>query len=94
MPGVAYVDHGARQDLIVPGVLDRGGAINTISPHAVTSKNCPGMASSGFLVEVAPVDLEALRKEYSEAFSRPHSRAAGLTFERVVVKGKEVKREE
>ena len=30
MPGVVYVDHGARYDPIVPGELDRGGAINTI----------------------------------------------------------------
>ena len=59
MPGVAYVDHGARQDFIVPGVLDRGGAINTITPHNITSKHCAGMATSGFLVDVAPVDLEA-----------------------------------
>ncbi|MEJ2040274.1 MAG: molybdopterin dinucleotide binding domain-containing protein, partial [Desulfosarcinaceae bacterium] len=31
MPGVAYIDHGARHDPIIPGKLDRGGAINTIS---------------------------------------------------------------
>ena len=53
MPGVAYVDHGARADFIVPGELDRGGAINTITPHNITSKNCAGMVVSGFLVEVA-----------------------------------------
>ena len=52
MPGVVYVDHGARYDPIVPGELDRGGAINTIRPHNVTSKNCAGMVASGFLVEV------------------------------------------
>ena len=40
MPGVAYMDHGARWDPIIPGELDRGGAINTITPHNVTSKNC------------------------------------------------------
>ncbi|MCE5254838.1 MAG: molybdopterin-dependent oxidoreductase [Actinomycetia bacterium] len=85
MPGVAYVDHGARADFIVSGELDRGGAINTISPHSVTSKNCAGMASSGFLVEVAPVDLEALTREYPEAFSRPYSETAGLRFDRVLV---------
>jgi anaerobic selenocysteine-containing dehydrogenase len=89
MPGVAYVDHGARADFIVPGALDRGGAINTISPHGITSKNCAGMASSGFLVEVAPVDLEALRKEYPGAFSEPYSQAAGLRFERVLVGGED-----
>jgi trimethylamine-N-oxide reductase (cytochrome c) len=84
MPGVAYVDHGARTDYIVPGRLDRGGAINTITPHNITSKNCAGMVVSGFLVEVAPVDLEALRRQYPEAFSRPHSQTAGLRFERVL----------
>jgi molybdopterin guanine dinucleotide-containing S/N-oxide reductase-like protein len=86
MPGVAYVDHGARADFIVPGELDRGGAINTISPHNVISKNCAGMASSGFLVEVAAVDLEKLQREYPEAFSRPYSEAAGLRFDRVLVR--------
>ncbi len=85
MPGVAYVDHGARADFIVPGELDRGGAINTISPHGTTSKNCAGMASSGFLVEVTPVDLKALEREFPEAFSRPYSEAAGLRFDRVLV---------
>jgi molybdopterin guanine dinucleotide-containing S/N-oxide reductase-like protein len=87
MPGVAYVDHGARQDFIVPGVLDRGGAINTITPHNITSKYCAGMATNGFLVEVAPVDLELLRKQYHEAFNRPYSQASGLRFERVLAKG-------
>jgi len=38
MPGVVYMDHGARYDPIVPGELDRGGAINTITPHNTTSK--------------------------------------------------------
>ena len=84
MPGVAYVDHGARTDYIVPGKLDRGGAINTITPRNITSKNCAGMVVSGFLVEVAPVDLEALQRQHPEAFDRPYSDAAGLRFERVL----------
>ena len=87
MPGVASVDHGARQDFIVPGVLDRGGAINTTTPHNVTSKHCAGMATSGFLVEVARVDLEALKKDYPEAFSRPYDLASGLRFDRVLAGG-------
>jgi molybdopterin guanine dinucleotide-containing S/N-oxide reductase-like protein len=87
MPGVAYVDHGARADFIEPGVLDRGGAINTITPHNITSKNCAGMVVSGFLVDVAPVDLDGLRRQYPEAFSRPYCQAAGLVFERVLEKG-------
>ena len=32
MPGVLYVDHGARFDPIGEKDLDRGGAINTITP--------------------------------------------------------------
>jgi trimethylamine-N-oxide reductase (cytochrome c) len=63
MPGVAYIDHGARYDPIVPGELDRGGAINTITPHNITSKNAAGMATSGFLVEVERVNLDELRKK-------------------------------
>ncbi len=51
-PGAVYIDHGARWDPIVPGELDRGGAINTITPHNITSKNAAGMVCSGFLVEV------------------------------------------
>ena len=64
-PGAVYIDHGARWDPIVPGELDRGGAINTITPHNITSKNAAGMVCSGFLVEVEKADLEALRKQVS-----------------------------
>ncbi len=87
MPGVAYVDHGSRADFIVPCELDRGGAINLISPHNVTSKNCAGMVSSGFLVEVERVDLDELRRQYPEAFNKPYDKASGLRFDRVLVKG-------
>ena len=55
MPGVVYMDHGARVDWIIPGKLDRGGAINLISPNGIVSKHCPGMATSGYLVEVEKV---------------------------------------
>ncbi len=90
MPGVVYVDHGARYDPIVPGELDRGGAINTITPHLGASKNCRGaMVESGFLVEVEKVDLDELRRKYPEAFSRPYDYASGLKFERVLVDGGE-----
>ena len=87
MPGVAYVDHGARHDPIVPGVLDRGGAINMITPHNRTSKNCAGMVTNGFLVEVERIDLDKLRREYPEAFNRPYDHASGLKFERVLADG-------
>jgi anaerobic selenocysteine-containing dehydrogenase len=49
MPGVAYVDHGARYDPIIPGKVDRGGAINTISGDGTTSKRAVGQATSGYL---------------------------------------------
>jgi anaerobic selenocysteine-containing dehydrogenase len=80
MPGVVYMDHGARYDPVVPGELDRGGAINTITPHNITSKNATGMVVSGFLVEVEGVNLGELRRKYPEAFKRVYDRAAGLRF--------------
>lgn len=86
MPGVVYMDHGARYDPIVPGELDRGGAINTITPHNTTSKNATGMVCSGFLVEVEKTNLEELRAKYPEAFDRPYNKAAGLVAERLIVR--------
>ena len=80
MPGVVYMDHGARYDPIVPGELDRGGAINTITPHNTTSKNAAGMVVSSFLVEVKQASLDELRKKYSEAFEREYEPASGLRF--------------
>ena len=58
MPGVVYVDHGARHDPIIPGKVDRGGAINTIAPNGLTSKNACGQATSGYLVDVQRVRPE------------------------------------
>jgi trimethylamine-N-oxide reductase (cytochrome c) len=84
MPGAVYIDHGARYDPIVPGELDRGGAINTLTPHNLTSKNATGMVSSGFLVEVERADLDDLRRRYPETFDRPYHPGAGLCLERVM----------
>jgi hypothetical protein len=67
--------------------LDRGGAINTITPHKVTSKNATGMVCSGFLVEVEQAGLDQMRKAYPEAFSRPYRPEAGLRLERVLDEG-------
>ena len=86
-PGVIYVDHGSRYDPIVPGKIDRGGAINTISPHNTTSKNCAGMVCSGFLAQAKKADLDGLRQKYPEAFARPYDKGSGLKFERVLAKG-------
>ncbi len=89
MPGVAYIDHGAKWDPIVPGEIDRGGAINTICPRSVTSKNAVGHAVSGFLVEVEKIDLEALKKKYPEAFARSFNSAAGPGMDAILAGGEE-----
>jgi molybdopterin guanine dinucleotide-containing S/N-oxide reductase-like protein len=83
MPGVVYMDHGARYDPIIPGELDRGGAINTITPHNLTSRNATGMVVSSFLVEVAKVSgnkMDELRGNYPAAFKREYDPASGLRF--------------
>ncbi|MBN1191701.1 MAG: molybdopterin-dependent oxidoreductase [Dehalococcoidales bacterium] len=85
MPGAVYIDHGARYDPVVPGELDRGGAINTITPHHTTSKNATGMVVSAFLVEVKRADLDELMQRYPQAFKRKYCTGAGLPLERVMV---------
>jgi hypothetical protein len=77
------MDHGARVDWIVPGEIDRGGAINLISPNNIISKHCPGMATSSYLVEVEKVSMtqmEEWKKQYPEAFAREYDPASGLRF--------------
>ena len=87
MPGVAYVDHGARHDPLVPGWVDRGGAINTIAPYGVSSRNSVGQATSGYLVDVQKVsekDYQEWRamdpKAFDNAYRREYDPAAGLRF--------------
>ena len=92
MPGVVYIDHGARHDPIVPGKVDRGGAINTITPNGITSKNACGQATSGFLVDVLGVqndEWEAWRRDHPEAFARDYDQAAGLRFDAWIEGGTE-----
>jgi hypothetical protein len=84
MPGVIHVDHGSRYDPIATGELDRGGAINTLSPRNTTSKNATGMVSGGFLVDFERADLEDLRTRYPEAFARPYNKGSGLILERLL----------
>jgi trimethylamine-N-oxide reductase (cytochrome c) len=84
MPGAVGIDHGAKYDPIVPGEIDRGGAINTITPRNCTSKNTVGMAVSGFLVEVHKTDLEAMRAQNPEAFARPFHPAAGPCMDGII----------
>jgi molybdopterin guanine dinucleotide-containing S/N-oxide reductase-like protein len=79
--GAISIDHGSKFDPIVLGELDRGGAINTIVPHNVTSKYSTGMTTCGFLAQVERVNLDDLRKKYPEAFNRPFHPFAGTGVE-------------
>lgn len=88
-PGVICVDHGARVDYIIPGKLDRGGAINTISPDWVISRHCAGQATSGYLVEVEKVTIQQMmewRQQYPAVFQREYDPASGLRFNAWVIK--------
>jgi len=84
IPGAVYVDHGARFDPIEAETLDRGGAINLITPHNITSKHVTGMVVSGFLVAVAGVtdeDIAGWRTSHPEAFKRKTDAACGVCLE-------------
>ena len=85
MPGVVSQDHGARYDPIIPGKMDRGGANNTICPSETTSRSAAGEVTSGFLVEVEPVDIEELFREHPEEFKRDYDENAGLLFKSWVI---------
>jgi len=89
IPGAVYVDHGARFDPIDPNGLDRGGAINLITPTAITSRKSTGMVVSGFLVEVAKVtddEMSAWKKKYPSSFARKVDRAYGVCREGWMIK--------
>jgi trimethylamine-N-oxide reductase (cytochrome c) len=80
-PGVAYMDHGARIDMIKPGEIDRGGAINTISGSGTSSRNAVGQATTAYLVEVERLSMEEMdqwRRDYPEAFEREYDPDSGL----------------
>lgn len=92
IPTTCYVDHGSRLDPIIPGYLDRGGCINTITPTSMTSKKSTGMAVSGFLVEVEKVTDEEMndwKKNYPEAFAREVHSAAGVCLDGWLIKEQE-----
>ncbi len=81
IPGVVYVDHGSRFDPIDAEGLDRGGAINLITPHAITSEHVTGMVVSGFLVDVQKVtdaEMDAWKREYPDSFAREVDEACGV----------------
>jgi anaerobic selenocysteine-containing dehydrogenase len=89
-----YVDHGSRFDPIDAEKLDRGGAINLITPTAITSKTVTGMVVSGFLVEVQKVtdqELEDWKKKYPEAFARKVDEACGVCLDGWLINNEEGK---
>jgi len=82
MPGVVYMDHGARADLIsINPVIDRGGAINLILPPKTTSKNTVGQVCSGILVEVEKADPQELMNKYPETFKKRLHPTVGPCYE-------------
>ena len=84
IPGVVYVDHGSRFDPIDAETLDRGGAINLITPHNNISKRATGMVVSGFLVEVSAVtddEMAGWMEKYPEAFGRKIDYATGVCLD-------------
>jgi len=91
-PQVAYMDHGARCDWIKMGEIDRGGAINLISPMNTSSKNASGQATSGYLVEVEKLSLaewQEWKEKYPEAFAKDYHPSSGLRFSAWVVQPEE-----
>jgi trimethylamine-N-oxide reductase (cytochrome c) len=66
------------------GRIDRGGAINTITPHSNISKKATGMAVSGFLVDVQKVtdaEMGAWKKAFPDAFARKIDKATGVCLD-------------
>ena len=83
------MDHGARFDPIDVNGIDRGGAINLITPRAITSKNATGMVVSGFLVDVQKVtdeEMDAWKRKYPKAFARKIDEAAGVCLDGWLIK--------
>ncbi|MCL2124522.1 MAG: molybdopterin-dependent oxidoreductase [Oscillospiraceae bacterium] len=84
IPGAIYVDHGSRFDPIDAENLDRGGAINLITPRNLISKHATGMVVSGFLVNAEKVldsEIEDWKKKYPEAFARKVDDACGVCLD-------------
>ncbi|MCL1827953.1 MAG: molybdopterin-dependent oxidoreductase [Oscillospiraceae bacterium] len=84
IPDTVYVDHGSRFDPIEAETLDRGGAVNLITPHNITAKNVTGMVVSGFLVNAEKVTDEEMaiwKSKYPEAFGRKVDEACGVCLD-------------
>jgi hypothetical protein len=60
-----------------------------ICPAKTTSKNCCGEVTNGFLVDIAKVDLDEMRRLYPEAFKKPYDPASGLVTRAWVKGGKQ-----
>lgn len=86
-PGSVVVAKGSRVDPIAPHI-DRGGAINLISPEATVSKNCKGFAVTGYLIEAEKLtqeEYDSWKKDYPEAFNRAYDAGQGITRDAWVV---------
>ena len=86
-PGSVVVAKGSRVDPIAPHI-DRGGAINLISPEATVSKNCKGFAVTGYLIEAEKLtqeEYDSWKKDYPEAFDRAYDAGQGITRDAWVV---------
>ena len=84
IPKAIYVDHGSRFDPIDAEAIDRGGAINLITPHNNISKHATGMVVSGFLVGIAKVSDEEMaewKRDYPDAFARKIDKACGVCLD-------------
>ena len=84
IPGAVSVDHGSRFDPIDAAWLDRGGAINLITPHANISRHATGMVVSGFLVQCEKVtdeEMEEWKSKYPDAFSRTIDKGCGACLD-------------
>ena len=87
MPGSVVVAKGSRVDPIAPHI-DRGGAINLISPQETVSKNCKGFVVTGYLVEAEKLSKEEYdgwKEQYPEAFARAYDKGEGITRDAWVV---------
>jgi len=87
MQGSVYQDHGAKMDPVDMGRIDRGGANNLIAPSNTTSKNCAGIVTNGYLVNVEKCDIDRLAKEYPEAMSRTSADGCGVDFSNWITGG-------
>lgn len=86
-PGVVYIEHGSRLDLIhLPDdpanygeTIDRGGATNSIGPEHGNSENAKHSGCwTAYLVQVQKADMATLQAKYPAAFNRPYDPAFGL----------------